>query len=357
MPTKHDKEQDKRIAANSEAIERLTEYMHQIRNFHMPWAESPFQTKLRKKFIRPILKISAGVTIGMSVFKGAGVYLERQKLHTMADRYAEVATRLYNDENNPEVALPFLEKAISIDSEQPEYLFTRAYMQGIEGLMVEKGTLPPAPIEGVSFPYASPAPVASGWAVGTKAYYVKNCAADNAWLSTAVEYTDLEGNLKLSNATQPEDEAGQWVVCGTDEEGYQFYNVAAGPTMVLGITGSENTARTKMYKATSVTNDVTTRFDFHENGEGFSFRKHGTESDCFNSRDQYLALWNNSNAFTKDNGSRFVFVEAEDATVGVSSVASETVVDSTYDLSGRMYTTGKLSAGIYLIEGKKRIVK
>lgn len=227
----------------------------------------------------------------------------------------------------------------------------------IEGLMVEKGTLPPAPIEGVSFPYASPAPVASGWAVGTKAYYVKNCAADNAWLSTAVEYTDLEGNLKLSNATQPEDEAGQWVVCGTDEEGYQFYNVAAGPTMVLGITGSENTARTKMYKATSVTNDVTTRFDFHENGEGFSFRKHGTESDCFNSRDQYLALWNNSNAFTKDNGSRFVFVEAEDATVGVSSVASETVVGSTYDLSGRMYTTGKLSAGIYLIEGKKRIVK
>ena len=125
MPTKHDKEQDKRIAANSEAIERLTEYMHQIRNFHMPWAESPFQTKLRKKFIRPILKISAGVTIGMSVFKGAGVYLERQKLHTMADRYAEVATRLYNDENNPEVALPFLEKAISIDSEQPEYLFPR----------------------------------------------------------------------------------------------------------------------------------------------------------------------------------------------------------------------------------------
>ena len=131
MSTQYDKEQDKRIAANSEAIERLAEYMHQIRNFHMPWAESPFQTKLRKRLVKPILKITAGVTIGMSLFKGVGVYLEKQKLHTMAERYAQVATRLYNDENNAEVALPFLEKAISIDSEQPEYLFTRAYMQGM----------------------------------------------------------------------------------------------------------------------------------------------------------------------------------------------------------------------------------
>lgn len=131
MATQYDEEQDKRIAQNSEAIRELTEYMHQIRDFHMPWASSPFKTKIRKKFVKPILKISAGVTIGMSLYKGVGVYLEKQKLHKMADRYAEVANRLYNTENNAEVALPFLEKAISIDSECPEYLFTRAYMQGM----------------------------------------------------------------------------------------------------------------------------------------------------------------------------------------------------------------------------------
>ena len=131
MPTKHDLEQDKRIAANAEAIQNLTEYMRQIRDFHMPWASSPFQTKLRKKIIKPILQVSAGVTIGMSVFKGVGAYLENQKLHTMADRYAQVAAQLYYEENNAEVALPFLEKAISIDKDQPEYLFTRAYMQGM----------------------------------------------------------------------------------------------------------------------------------------------------------------------------------------------------------------------------------
>ncbi|MCQ2266104.1 MAG: lytic polysaccharide monooxygenase auxiliary activity family 9 protein [Bacteroidaceae bacterium] len=227
----------------------------------------------------------------------------------------------------------------------------------IEGLMVEKGTLPPAPLEGVTFPYASPAPSANGWTAGSKAYYVQNCANENAWISTAVDYTDLEGNLKLSNGTMPEDEAGQWVVCGTDEEGYQFYNVAAGPGMVLGVTGSEAGARCKMYKTTSVTNDVTTRFDFHENGEGFSFRKHGTEYDCFNSRGQYLALWNNSDAFSSDKGSRLLFVEAENSTVGVNSVAGATVVGTTYDLSGRLYATSKLPAGIYLVEGKKRLVK
>lgn len=230
----------------------------------------------------------------------------------------------------------------------------------IEGLMVEKGTLPdpgPGPSKEATFPFVSPAPVANQWVAGTKAYYIQNGANEHAWLSTDVAYTDLEGNLKLSNATQPEDEAGQWVVCGTDEEGYQFYNVAAGPGMVLGITGSDKNARTKMYKTTSVTSDVTTRFDFHANGEGFSFRKHGTTNDCFNSRDQFLALWDAAAAFATDNGSRFLFVEAEEATVGVNTVGVETVVGSTYDLSGRMYTAGKLPAGVYLIEGKKRLVK
>jgi len=67
----------------------------------------------------------------MSLYKGVGVYLEKQKLHKMADQYAYVATELYEKENNPEVALPFIEKAISIYKDSPEYLFQRAYMQGM----------------------------------------------------------------------------------------------------------------------------------------------------------------------------------------------------------------------------------
>lgn len=226
----------------------------------------------------------------------------------------------------------------------------------IEGLMVEKGTLPDPTKKDATFPHVSPAPKAGEFVSGTKVYNIQNGANEQGWLSTAVEYTDLQGNFKLSNATQPEDEAGQWVVCGNDEDGYQFYNVAAGANMVMGITGSDKDARTKMYSLTSVPADVTTYFDFHENGAGFSFRKHGTTNDCFNSRDQYLALWDAAAAFTSDNGSRFTFVQVEESTVGISAIAAAQV-GTAYDLSGRMHSGAKLPAGIYVVEGKKRLVK
>ena len=131
MATKYDREQDEAIRQNAGAIRELTDYMHQIRDFHMPWAYSPVKTKIRKRFIRPILKISTGVAIGMSLYRGVGVYLEKQQLHKMADQYAYVATELYEKENNPEVALPFIEKAIAINKDAPDYLFLRAYMQGM----------------------------------------------------------------------------------------------------------------------------------------------------------------------------------------------------------------------------------
>lgn len=226
----------------------------------------------------------------------------------------------------------------------------------IEGLMVEKGTRPDPSQKEATFPLVSPAPVGGKWAAGTKSYYIQNCAAQKAWVSTATAYCDLSGNLKLSNSTQPDDEAGQWVVCGNDEDGYQFYNVAAGTSQVLGITGSEAQARCKMYTEASLTSSVTTRFDFHANGEGFSFRKHGTDYDCFNSRDQYLALWSNSSAFSTDDGSRMLFSEA-DPLLGIQSVAAEAAERPVFDIMGRVHTSDNLPAGIYLIEGKKRIVK
>ncbi|MCQ2390414.1 MAG: tetratricopeptide repeat protein [Kiritimatiellae bacterium] len=131
MATDYDKAQDQRISENAAAIRELTEYMRQIRNFHMPWAVSEKRTRFRNKFVTPFLKISAAVTVGMSLYKGIAVYLEKMKLHKMADQYAYVATELYERENNPEVALPFIEKAIAIYRDTPEYLFQRAYMQGM----------------------------------------------------------------------------------------------------------------------------------------------------------------------------------------------------------------------------------
>lgn len=193
-----------------------------------------------------------------------------------------------------------------------EYFYTDLF---IEGLMVEKGTLPdpepePNPEDKeATFPFVSPSPIQGQWVMGTKSYHIQNGAAENGWVSTA--YADASGYLRLDNGNEPEDQEGEWVVCGNDEDGYSFYNVAAGPTQVLGITGSEASARVKLYDL-GQEGDAKVLFDFHENGQGFSFRIHGTEYNCFNSRNQYLALWEHANAFSSDNGSRFTFFEASD---------------------------------------------
>ena len=61
------------------------------------------------------------------------------------------------------------------------------------------------------------------------------------------EYTDADGNLMLNNGVEPLNAEGAWIVCGNDADGYRFYNLAAGPQYVLGITGIEASARARLY--------------------------------------------------------------------------------------------------------------
>ena len=120
-----------KIEENSQAINRQMEYLRQIRDFHMPWANSAFWSKVRVKVVRPMLRVTAAITVCVSIYKGTAWYWQKQKLHEMSSRYAQVAGRLYEEENNPEVALLFLDKALEIESEEPEYIFRRAYLQGM----------------------------------------------------------------------------------------------------------------------------------------------------------------------------------------------------------------------------------
>lgn len=132
MASEYDQEQDRRIAANTDAIVQMTQYLQDMRNHFEPifaMADKvPAAWRMRVRKLRVLVKMSILVVILGKV----GIwYFNKQKLHQMADRYAQVATKLYYEENNAEVALPFLEKALSIDKECPDYLFTRAYMQGM----------------------------------------------------------------------------------------------------------------------------------------------------------------------------------------------------------------------------------
>lgn len=228
----------------------------------------------------------------------------------------------------------------------------------IEGLM-EAGTKPepePEPEKPATFPFVSPTPVDGQWVNGTTSYYIQNGAVERAWVSTASAYTDASGNLRLANGTQPADEEGRWVVCGNDVDGYSFYNVAEGPNKVLGLVGDDKNARVKMYTI-GTEGTANTRFDYHANGAGYSFRIHGTEYNCFNSRDQYLALWSDSRAFSTDDGSRFTFTFAEDipvTPVGLDAVLSPETMEI-YDLSGRRVQ--QATQGLYIQNRRKVFVK
>ena len=132
MISEHDKAQDRRIAANADAIASLVKYMREVRDHFEPiygMAE-----KVPEKWTKLVLKLRTILKLGI-VFvilsKAGGWYFNKQKLHKMADRYAEVARRLYYTENNPDVALPFVDKALEIEKESPEYIFFRAYIKGM----------------------------------------------------------------------------------------------------------------------------------------------------------------------------------------------------------------------------------
>lgn len=130
--SEYDKAQDRRIAANAKAIASLVKYMREVRDHFEPIYG--LAEKVPEKWTKTVLKLRTFAKLGIVVVlvaKIGGWYLNKQTLHKMADRYAEVARRLYYTENNPDVALPFVDKALEIEKESPEYIFFRAYIKGM----------------------------------------------------------------------------------------------------------------------------------------------------------------------------------------------------------------------------------
>lgn len=216
----------------------------------------------------------------------------------------------------------YLTKYISYKkfSEDDTYTIPARYLKSdllITGDMVETANFHPAT---ATFPYVSPEPEGGSWSAGTMAYHIKNYSSNKYVTTTAV---DDSQNLKLTDAALPTTDEGLWVVCGDDEDGYRFYNVEAGATKVLGMTGSEGTARIKLYNLDPEGEDITvsgitTRFFPTANGnKGYVFRMAAGSSNCWNYREPYLALWENNGSPTND-GSTFVFsdpTELEEAPV------------------------------------------
>lgn len=203
-----------------------------------------------------------------------------------------------------------------------------------------------------SLAFVSPSPVDGKFHYASRAFTMK--VGNGGYVTTDAMTSSA---FTLTNTNKPTTAAGYWVAVGDDSKGYTFYNVGKGASYVLGISGSEDGARAKLYKATSVPSTVTTKFFYRANQIGGAVFYSGT-SNTWNKRGNYLALWNSNNAFGTDQGSSFTlslvsydFGPAPDIT-GVSSLLQDAApLFSTYELSGRR--ADSTSRGILVQSGQK----
>lgn len=142
----------------------------------------------------------------------------------------------------------------------------------------------------------APDPSATTWASGTTWYKMKIDGGKYITLSQTGDYGSLTLSATTANNTDMRD---LWCVTGNETDGYQFYNMAAGPSAVLGMTGTEDKARARMYSKTMLEYiDVApiTVFDRKTPAgkayEDFVF--HGTNNNTWNNRGGFLALWNST---------------------------------------------------------------
>ena len=148
----------------------------------------------------------------------------------------------------------------------------------------------------------------SYFANNTQFYTIKG--GHGGYLSLADGYHD-NGNLKLTNTSTIKDRKGLWTFVAEDGGGYKIYNYSTGLSKVLGMIGSEASARASMVAVG--TEGFTTAFDGNIKFDGTDGRikLKGSANNYWNKRGDYLALWNSTDATGDDQGSKF-YINAVD---------------------------------------------
>ena len=163
------------------------------------------------------------------------------------------------------------------------------------------------------------------WSEGTKWYKLKTNSGSWRYVDTNHAYCDASGNFQLNKTASSDALSALWAVEGNETDGYKLYNMATGPGKVLGITGSEAGARTKMVNKDNPGENVTTAFDITYRYDGnWYIKKHGTTNEYLNNRDYNLALWNTSDALG-NSGSAFMFEAVDNVSAYVTEAQAKIV--------------------------------
>lgn len=161
------------------------------------------------------------------------------------------------------------------------------------------------------------------WNQDTKWYKLKMNAGNWKYIDTNHAYCDASGNLTLNQSASSDALSALWAVDGNETDGYKFYNMATGPGKVLGVTGSEGNARTKMVDPNNA-GTATTTFDITYHYAGWYIKKHGTTNNYLNNRDYNLALWDDTRGLG-NSGSAFMFEAVDDVSAYVTAAQTKIV--------------------------------
>lgn len=168
----------------------------------------------------------------------------------------------------------------------------------------------------------------TNWASGVKWLRMKINSGSWSYVETGSLYRDEQG-LTINHPKCSGTISALWAIAGNETNGYQFYNLQAGPSKVLGMTGTEGGARVNMVDATSPGEGVTTTFDiqYHETEGYWYIKKHNGNNDYINCRHPYIAHWGTSDAYG-NSGSSFAFELVDlDAFVSADKAATLSLIE------------------------------
>lgn len=113
-----------RLAAIDDSLKKLAKYF-------TPEEETKRVNRLQKAMMVGgswIVALGGGI---LGSWELIDFLMERAEVRATAGAYAEVAERLYFDDNNPEAAIVFVDKALEILPNTPEYLRLRSFIEGL----------------------------------------------------------------------------------------------------------------------------------------------------------------------------------------------------------------------------------
>ena len=144
----------------------------------------------------------------------------------------------------------------------------------------------------------------------TKFYTIQN-GKSSGYVSINPDYLS-DGSMTLSNSNAPRDTKGLWMFQKQTDNTYKVYNYSTGLSQIMGITGTEANARTRMYMADETT--ASTRFTGTLNlgSTSPSYIKIYGGNHWWNNRNNMLALWEKGSV-TGDEGSKFYVKEVNPA--------------------------------------------